>query len=214
MEEGQQKNGAAFQRYQAVLPSTPANKEGKPASIKDFTAAMLGTDAALQTFIDVLRKNPYQAFFFETRPVQASKTSSKDFEFVLVDAPRLHRFATQKPDPEAFATQFRKCSQPACSFPSLGGDAALVAPKPPTGSETASELAAFSHLAVFCREASNDVVSSTWKLAIQVYQHELEKQSGRPLWFSTSGMGVAWLHFRVDQRPKYYTYATYRSEST
>jgi hypothetical protein len=214
LEEGQLKSGAAFQRYQAVFPSTPSYKEGKPASIQEFTTAMLESDNALQTFLDVLRKNPYQAFFFETRPVQASNASSKVFEFVLVDAPALHQFATRKPSPEAFAAQFRKCSQQACSFPSLGGDATLVAPKPPPEAEATSKLAVFSHLAVFCREASSDVVSSTWKLAIQVYQQELEKQSSRRLWFSTSGMGVAWLHFRVDQRPKYYTYATYRDEST
>jgi hypothetical protein len=34
--------------------------------------------------------------------------------------------------------------------------------------------------------------------------------SARPLWLSTSGLGVAWLHVRLDSRPKYYSYAPYR----
>lgn len=31
-----------------------------------------------------------------------------------------------------------------------------------------------------------------------------------PLWVSTSGLGVSWLHVRLDSRPKYYTYAPYK----
>jgi len=30
-------------------------------------------------------------------------------------------------------------------------------------------------------------------------------------WLSTSGLGIAWLHVRLDERPKYYTHAPYRS---
>ena len=32
----------------------------------------------------------------------------------------------------------------------------------------------------------------------------------RTLWLSTSGLGVAWLHLRLDHEPKYYQYAPYR----
>jgi hypothetical protein len=32
-----------------------------------------------------------------------------------------------------------------------------------------------------------------------------------PAWISTAGDGVAWLHGRVDRRPKYYRYAPYRA---
>ena len=37
--------------------------------------------------------------------------------------------------------------------------------------------------------------------------------SGRmlPLWVSTSGAGVYWLHLRLDSFPKYYTHAPYRN---
>jgi len=36
--------------------------------------------------------------------------------------------------------------------------------------------------------------------------------SDRPLWVSTSGLGVAWLHVRLDARPKYYQYTPYREQ--
>lgn len=32
----------------------------------------------------------------------------------------------------------------------------------------------------------------------------------RPVWLSTAGMGVSWLHVRLDARPKYYGFAAYR----
>jgi hypothetical protein len=31
-----------------------------------------------------------------------------------------------------------------------------------------------------------------------------------PVWVSTAGMGVSWLHVRLDNRPKYYGYKPYR----
>jgi len=35
--------------------------------------------------------------------------------------------------------------------------------------------------------------------------------SETPLWASTSGAGVAWLHIRFDTRPKYYIHLPYRT---
>jgi len=32
-----------------------------------------------------------------------------------------------------------------------------------------------------------------------------------PTWLSTAGGGVAWLHVRLDTRPKYYRYNPYRA---
>lgn len=34
----------------------------------------------------------------------------------------------------------------------------------------------------------------------------------RPVWLSTAGAAVAWLHVRLDDRPKYYAYSPYRRE--
>jgi hypothetical protein len=31
-----------------------------------------------------------------------------------------------------------------------------------------------------------------------------------PLWLSTAGQGVFWLHVRLDRYPKYYNHAPYR----
>lgn len=215
VEEGSLRSGgAAFQRYQAVVQDTSV-------TIQEWTQSMLSTSpegessSSLQAFLTVLRKNPYKAFFFETRPVNSSQMTSKTFEFVLVDAPDLYEFATSRPNPKAFAEHFdndcRKsaATTSACVFSSLGQDATLIAPKPPP--EINTDLVPFSHLADFCRKADPALVTATWKLAIQTYVQQVERQK-RLLWFSTSGLGVSWLHLRVDQRPKYYTYRPFRDE--
>jgi hypothetical protein len=32
----------------------------------------------------------------------------------------------------------------------------------------------------------------------------------RPVWLSTAGAGVPWLHLRLDDRPRYYGFAPFR----
>jgi len=41
----------------------------------------------------------------------------------------------------------------------------------------------------------------------------LERQLGaQPVWLNTSGLGIYWLHIRLDSSPKYYTHAPYRNQ--
>jgi hypothetical protein len=35
--------------------------------------------------------------------------------------------------------------------------------------------------------------------------------NNKPVWLSTAGAGVAWLHIRLDDRPKYYGYTPFRA---
>jgi hypothetical protein len=37
----------------------------------------------------------------------------------------------------------------------------------------------------------------------------LDRISDTPTWLSTAGLGVIWLHLRLDSRPKYYSYRPY-----
>jgi hypothetical protein len=54
------------------------------------------------------------------------------------------------------------------------------------------------------------------KILSNLKKHKKKSSGGgaaKPVWFSTSGMGVAWLHFRLDERPKYYTYRAFAEEA-
>ena len=72
----------------------------------------------------------------------------------------------------------------------------------PVGTESA-----YGHLAAFVREAPEPQRHALWQaLAAAMMQRVGE----RPVWLSTAGAGVPWLHVRLDDRPKYYGFAPYR----
>ena len=156
------------------------------------------TEEAFRAFFAArLADAPFDAYFWETPPVTKA-TGARAFEFVLVDGPALAALA---PEPDAFAGHFSP-SEAVATFSNLGGDALLVAPAP-----RASPIA-YAHLAAFARQAPMEQQHALWKAVGAAVARRL---SPAPLWLSTSGLGIAWLHVRLDQRPKYYTHAPYRS---
>lgn len=203
VEPGRRSRGPAFQRY--ITTSSKTGDSPQDVTIDGWIQAMLSDEGELQQFLNVLKAaNSFDAFFFETRPVTKPQMASKPFEFVLVDAPSLHEKAMSHPDSHTFAKHFEGCTDSACTFPNLGRDATLIAPRQSGNAKN------FSHLAYFCRHAPLDVVTQTWKVAIQAYADTVRRQTPHRFWFSTSGMGVSWLHFRIERSPKYYTYPPFR----
>jgi hypothetical protein len=173
--------------------------DAKPITFADVIRAWQ-TDAAFRTqFNDLLADVPYAAYRWET-PGVTSATIARPFEFVVLDAGGLAR----RPDPEAFAEHFRRAPETGVvEFPNLGRDAILVVPCP-VGADSA-----YGHLAAFVREAPEPQRHALWRLVGAALERRL---SMKPVWLSTAGAGVSWLHIRLDDRPKYYGHAQYRRE--
>jgi len=163
---------------------------------------LFSEDAAFRNaFLEDLRACPFEAYFWETPPLTA-QSLELDFEWVLVESPEL---AGVGPDARAFAEHLdRSCN--VRDFWNLGHDAILIAPC------RAADAEVYPHLATFARAGPEEQV------------HHLFREVGRavgeriaagqdPLWVSTSGLGIYWLHVRLDSRPKYYTYMPYRELS-
>ncbi len=152
-----------------------------------------------QTFFnELLAGAPFAAFRWETPPLTAA-TADRPFESVLLDSPWL---ATE-PDAEAFAEHFGIAgSAGVVEFPNLGGDAILVAPTP------ASPLSAYAHIGAFARRAPAAQRRALWS---RVGAAMARRLGPRPVWLSTAGGGVPWLHVRLDDRPKYYGHEPYRT---
>lgn len=150
-------------------------------------------------FLNVLADVPFNEFRWETPPITV-KTSQRPFEFVLLEDPSSF---IRDPDPDSFADQFASAApgQMAVEFPNLGKDGILIAPCP------LGPHPAYVHLAVFVRQAPAAQQHALWSLVGQAMQRRL---SARPVWLSTAGGAVAWLHVRLDDRPKYYCYEPYR----
>jgi hypothetical protein len=148
-------------------------------------------------FSALLADAPFAAFRWETPPITTA-TANRPFEFVLLDSPGL----ASNPDVDAFAEHFGGAAAGGVlEFPNLGNDALLVVPCPN------GPLSAYGHIGAFVRKALEPQKHALWVLVGAAMQRRL---GTKPVWLSTAGAGVSWLHVRLDDRPKYYGYKPYR----
>jgi hypothetical protein len=171
-----------------------------PLSWADVVDLWQGGHEFRRYFISILAEAPFPAYFWETPPI-AGTTMDRDFEFVLVDS---HHLGDVQADQQAFANHFSaaESNTPVLEFSNLGGDATLVVPRP------LGSVSAYPHIGSFSKLAPEDQQHQLWQCVGAAISRRLGPQ---PLWVSTSGLGVYWLHIRIDSAPKYYTYAPYRS---
>jgi hypothetical protein len=180
--------------------------DGNIASYSD-ALQLLESDASFRVALtSVLREQQtvMPAYFWECSPFTANTIDIIPFEFVTLPATVL---LTRRPDKKSFEEKFRQGSESdAVAFPSLGGDAMLIAPVPHEG--IADE--AYMHLATFVQRAEEHQVDALWQTVAHTIRKQLDtSSSSRKIWLSTSGAGVQWLHVRLDSRPKYYNWREY-----
>ena len=148
------------------------------------------------------------AFFWEHPPLCATSLQ-EPYEVSILASKSL---AEKEADPEAFAVYFPKRSfvsffkpeQTIVSFPNLDKTAWLFAPVPIAKKEV------YVHLATFVRHAPMQQVHDLWQ---QLGTEMINKVSDKQIWLSTNGLGVSWLHVRLDKKPKYYHHEVYQSSS-
>ncbi len=145
-------------------------------------------------FSKLLAGQPHAAFRWECPPLTPSSLD-QEVEFVITGDGGLDR-------PENIAPFARELGDaPVATFTNLGGDSTLVVPN------RIDNDANHTHIASFVGTAPERQQVLLWS-AVSVAVSEL--LSTRPIWLSTAGGGVAWLHVRIDQRPKYYRHTPYK----
>lgn len=210
--------------------------KNRPLSYRYVIDALNSNTGFRESLNDLLAEAPFASYRFET-PALALHTIDKPFEFVLIDAPNLQQRSVDPYPFEQYFTSggsshnspggaitktFETDSEPATEeaasmaareaagnvaaeagvvkFKSLGGDATLIVPSPQTDHNT------YNHIASFVRAAPKMQIDALWLVVGQ----ELQSLVGTsPLWLNTEGSGVAWLHVRIDTRPKYYGHREY-----
>ena len=161
-----------------------------------------------KTFRNEFRKtiisSEYPFVFFETPPV-TYQTLTKQFEFVLVST---SAFKNAKPDYRSFSEQFKTCNtdSSACSFYNLGKDAMLIAPRGVDGERERKYVDFMSFMRNGTEREIHDFFEEVGKSAEEI----VSKRGTAKTWISTSGLGVSWLHLRLDSYPKYYTFREYK----
>ncbi len=153
-------------------------------------------------FNKLLADSHFQGFRWET-PGVTLLNSDRLFEFVLLDAPN---FVRRQTDRKSFANKLSDTASDsmAVSFKNLSGDANLIVPC------EKSQEDIYGHLASFIRGARDEQLDAFWNLVAVEVKRSI---SHDPVWLSTAGGGVAWLHVRIDRRPKYYGHDPYKRVS-
>ena len=176
------------------------SKHNCPLSVQTVLTAMQTEPEAAAWFGACLAALPWRAFFWEC-PALTVATLSDPFECVALEASSLLR---QVAAPEAFREHLETATPGSlvAVFRNLGGDAVLVVPT------DVDHRRAYPHLGAFLRAAPSEQIAAFFSA---VAREGLRLCSEGPVWLSTAGSGVAWLHGRVDSWPKYYHHVPYRA---
>ncbi|MBC7864008.1 MAG: hypothetical protein IAF38_13615 [Bacteroidia bacterium] len=172
------------------------NQNEKAITNQEAIELLRGSDKFERFFSDLLSASPYEAYFWEVKSVSLDRLDDK-FEFVLVNSPILAKINA---DNSSFVNYFGK-NKFVTSFFNLSGDSRLIVPV------EMSDSTNYSHLSKFVRNAPTKQVEAFWKTVGEEFGKSIGVQKK---WLSTSGLGVHWLHVRIDERPKYYNYLKYK----
>ena len=138
----------------------------------------------------------FDAFFWENKPV-TKENVDEIYECTIVKSSQLERVS---PDSTTFNSYFSPDSD-TVTFPNLGGDAQLIVPCP------VADKSVYTHIGSFVRSAPGHQIKEFWT---RVGEEMLDHVQQEPRWLSTSGLGVYWLHVRIDSVPKYYQTDAYK----
>ncbi|HEY8699152.1 MAG TPA: hypothetical protein VIM02_16230 [Rhizomicrobium sp.] len=176
---------------------------GRDLAVRDVIAGWRDDEAFRAFFVAELAATTYPAYFWEMPPVERA-TLSHPFECALIRGDALARMQADDTD---FASHLNSGSASVTSFRNLGGDALLIVPR------RMSDADCYGHIAAFARVAPPEQQHALFLLLAQKTLEMLEPRTRR-FWISTSGLGVPWVHVRLDSYPKYYQHRPYQSDRT
>ncbi|EDQ88223.1 uncharacterized protein MONBRDRAFT_32883 [Monosiga brevicollis MX1] len=190
-----------------------------------FTVQQNGENLTMRALAEALRNQPAAArsfhaqlahyaqavggpIFWESRPCTDPESI---YEAVLLPAPGLTGW--DHPDLHSFDAHFRAAiaqreSKLATRFPNLDGASTLVTPIIPDN--FVGSLTDYCHLSNFLLSPAitPEQYEALWhEVGTAILQWPMD--DNQPLYLSTSGLGIAYLHVRLDPVPKYYTFEPY-----
>jgi hypothetical protein len=164
-----------------------------------FWRGLAQDPAFRRSWSDLVRQTRAPGVFWECAPVSHA-TLDHPFECVLLPS---RAFAGLQADPHAFAEHLAGDGPDIRVFANLSGRSTLISPVGPGD---------FAHLLAFLCAAPASQVDALWRVTGQTVLDALDsadRPADAPLWVSTHGLGVYWLHVRLDPRPKYIHHRPY-----
>jgi hypothetical protein len=188
------------------VSSISDTSDGRQLTFFDVIQLMSDRDSAFCLFFSkVLRDSPFEHFFWECPAVNAISVGNTLYEHVTV---RASGFSAASP--KNFEAHFTR-TDAVVTFQNLGRDAMLVCPCPKEPQDNKH----FGHLAAFVRAPRSremqELQIKMWTTVGRTLREYLHTRGRESIWLNTEGLGVPWVHVRLDHRPKYYHHAAYRT---
>lgn len=144
--------------------------------------------------------------FWECCSCSGATAASTPFEFVVLDASRGFKF--QRASATAFAQHLdlaARAGDTVACFDNLDRSARLLAPV-----KNDIEVDICLNIGRFMAKAPVVKRRALWMAIAQEVTLWWSQTPHKRVWVSTSGLGVPWLHVRLDARPKYYQFQGYK----
>eukprot|EP00873_Tetraselmis_striata_P010083 jgi/Tetstr1/430347/TSEL_001972.t1 len=198
----------------ASQPQKVYGDSGEPLTWAQVTYLWQHDDDFCDAFTEALQGAPFKDFFWETVPVCSRTAGEQPFEFVVLDAHGALDASSGNPRLFLHSIFQGQDSNQVELFYSSSQRVVIVTPCQNGRADD------YAHLAAFLRRGPRAQVRELWRRLGQGVEEKLAAGGDdscaspgmrpKPLWVSSNGLGVPWLHIRLDSAPKYYNHALWR----
>jgi hypothetical protein len=172
-------------------------KEYQNLSFKEVFKLWRDNADFIEFYKDELIKLNYQAFYWE-HPAIKEAFLDKNYECILQRSKPLEHLASN----ESAFKDYLDSKEKVVDFMNLGKNARLIVPTKKT------DRAIYNHLGLFIRLAEKEQIIEVFKrVGVSIFK---EIKTQKLIWLNTAGLGVIWLHIRMDTKPKYYKTKRYK----
>lgn len=148
-------------------------------------------------FLAGIKNLGFDQFYWE-HPALTEENLHLPYECMLLKTDHFNRRTV---DTTSFS-KYLQNDEAVAVFDNLGRNARLVVPTQKSDPEH------YKHLGAFLNFAPEKQVIEVFQALGKAILEELK--SSKTIWLSTAGLGVIWLHIRLDTVPKYYKTKTYK----
>jgi len=172
-------------------------KNDTPISFQEVFKLWENDADFIDFYVTAIKDFGFKAFFWE-HPGLTKETIDRPYECILQKSENFDRRTVNE---QAFA-DYLHSSNGAEDFLNLGKNARLVIPTKKLDAEV------YKHFGSFILNAEAPQIHALFNKIGIIVQEEIENKP--MIWLNTAGMGVIWLHVRMDTRPKYYRTKNYK----
>lgn len=159
---------------------------------------LFGNKKFVLEFVSIINNMiDYEAYFLEC-PKMNAKTLNDGFEFIIYNAK--NKFKNKKANFDYFS--FYSDDYLSMCIKSHNGNIMII-PNHMKGTPCENYL----NISNFLRNSLDEQIIDLFYLLSDNIKKEIN--SGNTIWVSTHGLGIPWLHIRIDYFPKYYCYKKY-----